>query len=295
MKRFLVIFLLSQMIDGFSQEKLNLFVGNFDQVIDSAQKFDKDIFLITRSLSCHVFENFKARLISDNESIEFLNAEFIVYEYDMDNAPDVEKKRMKNYYHSWRGFPQIYLIDKNEKIISDIICPLSIEHQKQLEIWKNYNDLESDWARIKSLKRKKNIEYNSLIDFLTYRQIKYSSFELIQISNVLDRYFKCIDSTEYCSKRNWSLIQEYVTIYSNPEIFDLVAIHKNDYQVHHGDSIISDYLLKNYLQFISWRKVEKVDKMSNKYPYNIVPEAIQAIEIYRRNKTIQTIFKPIDS
>lgn len=290
MRRFLIILFLTHKLTGFSQEKLTLFEGNFDQAIDSAQKVDKDIFLITKGL-CPAFENFTARLTNDSESVEFLNKNFIVYEYNMDNSSEIEKKRMKKYYHSWRGFPQLYFIDKNENLISDISYPLSIEQKKQLEIWKNYKTIESDWTNIKRVKSNNNIDYNSLIEFLTYRQIKYSSFDLIQISNVLDKYFKSIDSAEYYSKRNWFLIQQYVTISSNPKIFDLVAKHKNEFQISHGDSIISDYLLGNYQQFISWRKPEKVNKMAKKYPYNSVPEAIQAIEIYRSNKELQTMFK----
>ena len=144
MKGFLILSLLIQGLIASGQEKLILFTGNFDQAIDSAKKVDMDILLITKSLSCQVFESFKKRLINDNESIEFLNTSLIVFEYDMDNATDNVKKKMKKYYHSWRGFPQLYFIDKNEKLISDLTYPLSIEQKQQLEIWKNYRNIEQD-------------------------------------------------------------------------------------------------------------------------------------------------------
>lgn len=207
---FLILSLFTHGLIACGQEKIILSTGNFDQVIDSAKKVDKDIFLITKSLSCHVFEQFKERLIKDNESIAFLNANLIVCEYDMDNASDNVRKRMKKYYHSWRGFPQLYFIDKNEQLISDLTYPLSIDQHQQLEIWKNYKNIEHDWKRIKRLKNKKSIDYNSLIEFITYRQIKYSSFDLIQIKKVLDKYFRSVNSTQYFSSQNWSLINKYM-------------------------------------------------------------------------------------
>lgn len=167
MKKLLILLLLAKCLAGFCQEELKLFTGSFDQAIDSAKKTDKDIFLITRSLSCHVFGKFKAILTVDKESIAFLNTNFLVYEYDMDNASDDEKKRMKKYYHSWRNFPQLYFIDKNEKLISDLLYPLKIEHNRQLEIWKDYKNIETDWEEIKHSKNNKTIDYNELIDYIT--------------------------------------------------------------------------------------------------------------------------------
>jgi len=291
MKRILIVLLLVKSLTGFSQEELNLFSGNFDQALDSAKNFNKDIFLITRSFNCQVFEKFNTILTSDKESIEFLNANLIVYEYDMDKASDAEKKRMKKYYHSWRGFPQLYFIDKNENLISDLAYSLNIDQRQQLEIWKDYKNIEFNWKKIKRFKNNKSIDYNNLNEFLTYRQIKYSSFDLIQINNVLDKYFKNLDSTLYSTKQNWDLIQKYVAIYSNPKIFDLVAKYKSDFQKNIGDSVISEYLLSNYQSYIDLRKPKKVDKIAEKYPYNSVPEAIKAIEIYRRNKKIQSLIQ----
>lgn len=291
MKKLLILLLLAKCLPGFCQDELKLFTGDFDQAIDSAKMIDKDIFLITRSLSCHVFEQFKAILTDDKESIAFLNTNFLVYEYDMDNASDDEKKRMKKYYHSWRGFPQLYFIDKNEKLISDLLYPLKIEHKRQLEIWKDYKNIETDWEKIKHSKNNKTIDYNELIDYITYRQIKYSSFDLIQIKNILDTYFNNLDSAQYCKEQNWDLIQKYVTIFSNPEIFDLVAKYKSDFQKNIGDSIISSYLSYNYLRNIDWRKPEKVEKIASSYPYNSVPEAINAIEAYRKNKKVQSLIQ----
>jgi thioredoxin-related protein len=295
MKSVLIVLFLFQHLSGFSQEKLNLFRGSFAQALDSAKKVDKDIFLITKSLTCHVFEEFNARIIANNETIMFLNENFIVFVYDKDKSSEKEDKRMKNYYHSWRGFPQLYFIDKNEKLITDLVYTLSIEQQEQLKIWKTYKSIEKDWKSIKYLRKNKIIDYNDLTDFLTYRQIKYSPFDLIQISGILDKYFKNLDSAQYCSKQNWELIKNYVSLRSNPDIFDLVAKHKTDFQKNYGDSIISDYLLSNYQQDIYWRKPEKVDKIAEKYPYDSIPEAIQAIETYKKNKQIQSLVKDAEN
>lgn len=289
MKIILIVLLLAQSLTGISQEELKLFTGDFDQAIDSAQKLDKDIFLITRSNSCHVFEKFQDIITNDKEIIEFLNANLIVYEYDMDKASDDEKKSMKKYYHWWLGFPQLYFIDKNEKLISDISYSLAIEQNRQLEIWKTYKSIEADWKEIKQLKKSKTINYYDLDKYITYRQIKYNPFDLIQIKNILDTYFENLDSTQYSTVQNWELIQKYVTIHSNPEIFDLVAKYKSNFQENIGDSVISEFLSDNYQRDINWRKPEKVDKLAEKYPYNSVPEAIKAIETYRKNKEIQSL------
>jgi hypothetical protein len=291
MKRLFIVLMLVQSLTGFGQEELKLVTSDFDLVLDSAKKLDKDIFLITRSFKCHVFEKFKTILTNDKVSIKYLNANFIIYEYDMDKASDDEKKRMRKYYHSWRGFPQLYFIDKNEKLISDLDYPLRIEQQEHLEIWKDYRNIETNWKRIKHLNKCKNFDYDELKQYLTYRQIKYSSFDLIQIKNILDKYFENLDSINYSTKQNWDLIQKYITIYSNPEIFDLVAKHKSDFQKNIGDSIIYNYLSYNYLKYIDWRKPEKVDKIAKKYPYNTIPEAIGAIEIYKKSKNIQSLIE----
>ena len=87
------------------------------------------------------------------------------------------------------------------------------------------------------------------------------------------------------------MIQKYVTIFSNPEIFDLVAKYKSHFQKNIGDSIISSYLSYNYLRNIDWRKPEKVEKIASSYPYNSVPEAINAIETYRKNKKVQSLIQ----
>ena len=138
MKRSIIVILILFYLTGFSNPKLNIFHDSFDQAIDSAKTLNKDIFFITRSLSCPVFEKFETRIDRSEETIEFLNSNFIIFEYDMDNASQIEKKRLKNYYHSWRGFPQLYFIDKNEKLISDMIYSLNFSQQAQLTLWKNY-------------------------------------------------------------------------------------------------------------------------------------------------------------
>ena len=295
MKKLIVVLFIFISLSGYSQSKLRLFNGSFDQALDSAKIKGKHIFFITRSESCHVFEKFHAIVYNDNLTVEFLNANFIVFEYDMDKASNAEKKRLKKYYHSWRGFPQLYFIDENEKLITDLIYPLLINQKTHLDLWKGYKNIESDWKKIKKYKRKNKIDFECLKQYLTYRQIKYSSFDLIQISNILDKYFKNIDSSEYNLEYNWYLFQDYISIYSNPKVFDLVARNKLAFQETNGDKVVSDYLLENYQQYISWRKPEKVEKLANKYPYNSVPEAMKAIELYKKSQLIQSIIKHIDN
>ena len=286
MRGLLFVLIISFCQFGFGQNKLLLFEGNFDEALRLAQSQDKDIFFITRSISCPVFEVFKENIGNDKETIEFLNKQFIVFEFDMDNANDVELKRLKKYYHSWRGFPQLYFIDKNEKLISDINYPLNIGIKKNLEIWRNYKNIEASWKSIKIGNKKKVIDFETLNQFLTYRQIKYSSFDLIQIKNSIDKYFKNIDTTLYSDNQHWFIIKNYVTIFSNPEIFDFVARHKSDFQTKNESKEVIEYLQENYKQFINWRKEEGVIKLSKKYPFNTIPEAKEAVDQYIKYKSI---------
>jgi thioredoxin-related protein len=295
MKRLIIASFILISLSGFSQSRLKIFSGSFNQAIDSARTLDKDIFFITKSISCPVFEKFKAIVENDDETVEFLNTHFIIYEYDMDKASNVQKKRLKKYYHSWRGFPQLYFIDKDEKLITDLNYPLKINQETHLALWKDYINIESNWERIKKEKRKNEIDFEFLMKYLTYRQIKYNPQDLIQIKNILDKYFKKVSPNEYHLERNWKLFQNYITIYSNPELFDLVARNKLAFQESNGYKIVSDYLLWNYKQYINWRKPEKVEKLAKKYPYNSVLEAKNAIELYRKAKSMQTVIKQIDN
>ena len=53
------------------------------------------------------------------------------------------------------------------------------------------------------------------------------------------------------------------------------------------------FYTNNYQRNIDWRKPEKVDKLAEKYPYNSVPEAIQAVETYRKKKLFKIFDKTL--
>jgi hypothetical protein len=208
----------------------------------------------------------------------------------MDKASETEKKKLKKYYHSWRGFPQLYFIDKNGNLISDLNYPLRINQETHLSVWRDYKNIELNWKRIKKTKRNNDIDLDFLKQYLPYREIKYSSFDLIQISNVLDKYFKRLDSSQYYLEVNWFLFDDYISIVSNPKLFDCVAKNRAAFQKLNGDSIVSNYLSRNYRDYISWRKEEDVDKMAEKYPYNSIQEAKESIEDYKKLKDLKSLF-----
>lgn len=276
-------------ITGFTQENINYFSGNFDSALDEAKKTNKNIFFITRSESCHVFDVFKENITQDSETIEFLNKEFIVFEFDMDKVSENESKRLKKYYHSWRGFPQLYFIDKNEKLISDIIYSLEYSHNENLNVWENYKQIENEWKIIKRNKRT-NLNLDNLKTFLLYRQIKYSPYDLMQIQNVIGKYFKKIDEQNYSNKENWILFEKYITIHSNPELFDFVAKNKSFFQKEIDTEKVSKYLSRNYYKFVSWKSEEDRKKLTFEYPFNSIKEAKIALKDFNKIGKIEPTF-----
>ena len=133
MKTILISLFLITSFSNFSQNQLHYFKGSFDQALDAAKTQNKDIFFITRSKSCPVFDVFNEEINADEETISYLNEHLIVFEFDMDKASENEIKSLKNYYNSWKGYPQLYFIDKNENLISDITYSLSYNQKQQLE------------------------------------------------------------------------------------------------------------------------------------------------------------------
>lgn len=288
-----LIFLLTSSI--FSQNNLQIFEGSFDSALIQAKIQNRNIFFITRSESCHVFKKFRTKIENDSNSYKFLNDEFIIFEYDMDHSNKAKDKRLKKYYHSWRGFPQIYFLDTNEKIITEIVYALKINQDEHLTIWKEYNSFNNTWKSIKKEKRKRkhdnDLDYDFTYKYILYRQIKNNSFEYLQIQNILTHYLSNIDTSELVMEHNWELIQKYGTLFSlNPKLIDIIARNEQAFKKNIGDSIVSEYLKDKYYCNLSGRKEKKIDKMATKYPYNTIEEAIEAIRIYKRNKVVQNIF-----
>jgi len=279
MKCLVSVFTFLITLNGFTQDEIKYYNGNFDSALNEAKKTNKNIFFITRSESCHVFDVFKESLNQDSETIKFLNDEFIVYEFDMDTATEKETKRLKKYYHSWKGFPQLYFIDKNEKLISDIVYSLDYSHHENLNIWKNYKQIEKRWKVIKREKRN-NLNLESLKNFLLYRHIKYSPYHLMQIQNVIGKYFKKIDEQNYSNNENWILLDKHIKHYSNPTLFDFVAQNKKDFQEKVGSEKVSNYLTRNYIEMVSWKSKEARVIAINEYPFNTISEAKKALENY---------------
>lgn len=273
----------------FSQDSINYCDGDFDSALKKAKQTNKNIFFITRSESCSYFFRFKENISKDSKTIKFLNDEFIVFEFDMVRASKEETKRLKKYYHSWRGFPQIYFIDTNEKLISDIGYSIEFDksHQENLNVWKNYQTIESDWKTIKQQKRN-NLTLENLKTFLLYREIKYSAFSFFQTINTIKKYFKSIDKKKYSDTQHWSLFEDYMTHRDYPELFDYVAQNKKDFQDKNGVEKVSKYLTKNYTQIISWKSTEDRKTLAEEYPFNTITEAKEAL---KNHKVIEPSFK----
>jgi len=289
-----LVFLLTSIVI-FSQNNLQIFEGCFDSALIKANIQNKNIFFITRSESCPVFGKFRTTIENDKNTYDFLNSEFIVFEYDLDHTSKTDFKRLKKYYHSWRGFPQIYIINKNENIITEILYPLNISQDEQLIAWKEYKTLNNKWKSIKTEKRKRkhnnDIDYDFIYKYVLYRQIIYNSFDCFQIQKILTYYLSNIDTSELVKEQNWELIEKYGTAFSlNHKLIDIIATNKQSFQKNIGDSIISEYLQDKYYSNLLGRKEKKIDKMAKKYPYNTVVEAQEAIQMYKRNKVTQNLF-----
>lgn len=289
MKNTLIILIFLIVCKGFSQDSISYFNGDFDSALKKSKKINKNIFLITRSESCHVFGTFKQSITQDLETIKFLNSEFIVYEFNMDSTTEEETKRLKKYYHSWRGFPQIYFIDKNEKLISTINYNLKYSQKENLDVWRNYMQIESDWKTIKKAKNN-NLTLENLKKFLFYREIKYSPYDLMQMNNVIEEYFKSIAEKNYSDNQNWILFEKYITIYSNPDLFDFVAKNKDSFQKEIDSETVSKYLSRNYYEFVSRKSEEDRKMLAFEYPFNSIEEAKNALNSYNNIEKIEPIF-----
>ena len=289
MKNTLIILIFLIVCKGFSQDSISYFNGDFDSALKKAKKINKNIFLITRSESCPVFGTFKQSITQDLETIKFLNSEFIVFEFNMDSTNEEETKRLKKYYHSWRGFPQIYFIDKNEKLISDINYNLNYSQKENLDVWRNYMQIESDWKTIKKAKNS-NLTLENLKKFLFYREIKYSPYDLMQMNNVIEEYFKSIAEKNYSDNQNWILFEKYITIYSNPDLFDFVAKNQGSFQKEIDFETVSKYLSRNYYEFVSHKSEEDRNKLASEYPFNSIEEANNALNSYNNIEKIEPIF-----
>lgn len=204
----------------------------------------------------------------------------------MNKSSDVTVKRFKKYYDSWRGSPQLYFIDQDENLITDITYTLEYSHAENLEIWKDYLSVEENWETIKKEKRN-NLTLESLKQFLLYRNIKYSPYDLMQIKNVIDKYFKSLPKENYSDSENWDIIQKYVTIWSNKDLFSFVADNKSEFQKKNDPVQVSKYLSLNYNKYLSSKSKSDIEKLATKHPYTTIEEAKSAIQEIQNSATPQ--------
>lgn len=287
-----LIFLLTS-LSLLAQNNLQLFEGSFDSALIQASIQNKNIFFITRSESCPVFREFRTTIENDKNTYDFLNREFIIFEYDMDHTNKTDYRKLKKYYHSWRGFPQIYFLTENEDVIAEFGYSIIIKHEDQLELWKDYKNTEKEWGELNKLSKKDSISYENLWKYMAYRDMIYSPFGDMQINKRVSWYFNGLDTIDYSLKKHWILFKRHVNLNdlgTNPELFDFVARNKSAFQEENGDKEVVDYLFDIYYSNLPGRKEKKIDKMANKYPYNTIVEAQDAIQIFRRNKIIQNLF-----
>ena len=288
MKNILIILFLIASFSSFSQQKLQYFEGSFDQALKIAKTQNKDIFFITRSKTCPVFDVFNEEINNHKETVSFLNNQFIVFEFDMDKASESEIKSLKKYYNSWKGYPQLYFMDADENLISDINYSLNYSQQHQLEVWKNYEQIEENWKLIKKNKRT-SLTLENVNQFIFYRQIIYSPYDLMQIQNVIEKYFKSIDDENYSDPENWKLINDHIKYFTNPELFDFVAKNKVDFQKKNDSKKVSGYLAENYYNLYSFKSPEERIKLEKEYPFNTIEEAKEAIALFNKIKPSTTL------
>ncbi len=103
----------------------------------------------------------------------------------------------------------------------------------------------------------------------------------MQIQNVIKKYLKKIEESNWSNEENWSLFENHITFYSNPTLFDFVAQNKTDFQSKNGVEKISKYLKRNYTEMLSLKSREDLKKAVDEYPFNTVAEAQEALESYK--------------
>lgn len=294
MKRLLIILFLISTLTGYSQIELNVNAGDFSKALDSALKIDKKILLITGDNNCGYYLNFVENVLSDSSIISYLNSEFITLIFRADKADKEAKKRMKKYNKSWPGWPQFYVLNSNEKLIADFSYPHYTSNEQFLEILKDYLTIEEKWLELKIISKKELLSLDQLKQYIVMRDLNYSSFGEIHINKQVSKYINGLDNQDRFKAENWFLFKRYVNMYDlglDKNLFDFVAKNKKSFQIENGEQEVSDYLLQNYQNDIRWRKPEKVKKLADKYPYNTIPEAQKAIELYWASKNIQNTIK----
>ena len=294
MKRlsFLIVFLwISTFL--WSQNNLQIFDADFDSALIQAKIQNKNIFFITKSLSCPNYDIFEKNINKDAETIDFLNEEFIIFIYDMDHSTKEQDKRLKSYYSSWRGFPQLYIVNVQEKVMSSLDYSNYLAHKSQLEVWKDYKNIETNWKLLKKRSKRDGFTYDQLIEYIQYRELIYSSFRDIQMNKRVAWYLNGINTEDRFERKNWLLFKQFVHLNhlgSDEDLFDFVAQNKIAFQKINGQEEVAEYLINDYYLNVKYKKEKKVNKMAQQYPYNTIEEAKEALRLYHLSKQTQAVF-----
>jgi len=295
MKRLLIILFLISTLNGYSQVELNVNAGDFSNALDSASKLDKNILLIVGNNYCGYYMNFVENVLSDSNIISYMNSEFITLIFRADKADKEAKKKMNKYNKRWPGWPQFYILDSNEKLIADFSFPRYTSNEQFLKILNDYSIIEKEWITLKKLSKKEQLTLDQLKRYIVLRDLNYSSFGDIHINKQVSKYINGLNNQDRFKAENWVLFKRYVTIHHDlgldKNLFEFVVKNKNSFQIENGEQEVSDYLVQNFQNDINLRKPEKVKKIAEKYPYNTVPEAKKAIELYWTSKNIQSAIK----
>lgn len=294
MKRLLIILFLISTLTGYGQVELNVNAVDFSNALDSASKIDKNILLIIGNNYCGYYMSFVENVLSDSSIVSYLNSEFITLIFRADLADKKAKKEMKKYNKSWPGWPQFYVLDSNEKLIADFSYPHYTSNEQFLKILKSYLIIEEEWLKLKKISKTELLSLDQLKQYIVMRGLNYSSFQDIHINKQVSKYINGLNNQDRFKAENWFLFKRYVKMHElglDKNLFDFVAKNKKSFQMENGEQEVSDYLVQNYQNDIRWRKPENVKKLADKYPYNTIPEAQKAIELYWTSKNIQNTIK----
>lgn len=298
MKILLIVLFLIPTLTGYGQVELNVNAGDFSNALDSALKKDKNILLITGANYCGYYVNFVENVLSDSSIISYMNSEFLTLVFRADLADKKAKKEMKKYNKSWPGWPQFYVLDSKEKLVADFSFPKYTSNEEFLKILQDYSTIEEEWLKIKKLSKKGLLTLDQLKRYIVMRNLNYSSFGDININKQVSNYINGLCIQDRFKSENWYLYKRYVRIRNlglDKDLFDFVVENRDEFQRVNGIQEVSDYLFQSYQNDINWRKPEKVKKIAEKYPYNTIPEAKKAIELYWTSKNIQNMIELTNS
>ncbi|MCD4744764.1 MAG: hypothetical protein K8R58_00515, partial [Bacteroidales bacterium] len=128
--------------------------------------------------------------------------------FNIDQANSLDLKRLKKY--NKKGWPRMYFMDSDESIkYFQSGCGFDKNPDEYLEMWKRYEELESEWEKLKKRIKLDPINYNDLKSYImfgrTNSEIQFKLSYQFGFRKIIHRYFSQIDINQWSNEKNWPL------------------------------------------------------------------------------------------